>query len=285
MSTIITPNSSASSLDQRSIYQTDADCSKECPTYPASQTAVFAGNRGHVKHAMKFTEKDQFIGGRIDAGPYDLYLDLYLGRGAYGEVYRARCQRTGRVFALKTIRATVLTAGVRQKVEREVQLQARCAGHPGILTVYGIITVASTQNESAFAYDRQCVARGLAMMRRHGGVLSPGMTDLTSSNQFSLQPPRLNVPSSFDSSAYSLDDSVDSHNSDSSYTSEEADMLMEDTLTHYTARMATVPDGWYILLEYCDGGDLFHCLTRGLFNPPTTGRSGIKPGSGVIIKA
>ncbi|RKP09222.1 kinase-like domain-containing protein, partial [Thamnocephalis sphaerospora] len=167
MDAIITPNTSSNS-----------SLSACCSSSSSSSTDLYNAALDQSSKTHRCSSSDQLQGGRIDAGPYRLLLDRHLGRGAYGEVYHARCLTTGSQFAIKAMRAAVLTAGVRRQVEREVRMQARCAGHSGVL----------------------------------------------------------HMPPS------------------------------------YVARTATVPSGWYIILEYCDGGDLFSCITRGEFAGKTAAK-------------
>ncbi len=67
-------------------------------------------------------------------GGFDLLNEL--GRGGMGVVWRARQRSTGRIVALKTIRADLLGLDkARQRFQREIEAVSRLH-HPGICTVY-----------------------------------------------------------------------------------------------------------------------------------------------------
>lgn len=67
-------------------------------------------------------------------GGFDLLDEL--GRGGMGVVWRARQRSTGRIVALKTIRADLLgLAKARQRFRREIEAVSKLH-HPGICTVY-----------------------------------------------------------------------------------------------------------------------------------------------------
>lgn len=67
-------------------------------------------------------------------GGFDLLNEL--GRGGMGVVWRARQRSTGRIVALKTIRADLLGLDkARQRFRREIEAVSRLH-HPGICTVY-----------------------------------------------------------------------------------------------------------------------------------------------------
>lgn len=67
-------------------------------------------------------------------GGFDLLDEL--GRGGMGVVWRARQRSTGRIVALKTIRADLLgLAKARQRFQREIEAVSKLH-HPGICTVY-----------------------------------------------------------------------------------------------------------------------------------------------------
>ncbi|KAI9590854.1 kinase-like domain-containing protein [Syncephalis fuscata] len=159
----------------------------------------------------------RLAGDHIDAGPYSLILGRFLGRGAYGEVYRAQCLKTNQKFAVKAMKASVLTPGVRRQVEREVDLQRRCAGHPGVLKAYGLIIVPD-----------------LPIYR----------TNTPQKSVNSLSPPI----SPYQPAAQSISSSLFTNSS--------------NLFPTYTSTSASAPSGWYILLEYCEGGDLFGYITR-----------------------
>ncbi|KAI8058117.1 kinase-like domain-containing protein [Syncephalis plumigaleata] len=159
-----------------------------------------------------------FLGRYINTDTYSLTLDRFLGRGAYGEVYRARCLSTGQMFAVKAMKASVLTPGVKRQVEREVHLQYQCADHPGVLKVYGLVIVSESCNYSDNGKQliNKCSSSHLALPQKVATSMAPSDVSFMESYPFPT----------------------------------------------YTATDASVSSGWYILLEYCDGGDLFSYITR-----------------------
>jgi predicted Ser/Thr protein kinase/tetratricopeptide (TPR) repeat protein len=78
-------------------------------------------------------------GAPTQSGPELAGFAIYerLGRGSTGEVYRARDDRTGRIVALKFMRAGTEQDAVR--LESEARLLVRCT-HPNIVHVYQVAT-------------------------------------------------------------------------------------------------------------------------------------------------
>jgi eukaryotic-like serine/threonine-protein kinase len=122
-----------------------------CLALPSDQwqAAIAAACRAHPAHADELGRRFQLLAeaGLVgDAEPaavapaarafggFDLLDEL--GRGGMGVVWRARQRSTGRIVALKTIRADLLGLDkARQRFQREIEAVSRLH-HPGICTVY-----------------------------------------------------------------------------------------------------------------------------------------------------
>lgn len=123
----------------------------DCLAQPSDrwQAAIEAARQAHPEHAAELDRRFQFLAqaGLVhDAAPaptaaaprafggFDLLNEL--GRGGMGVVWRARQRSTGRIVALKTIRADLLGLDkARQRFQREIEAVSRLH-HPGICTVY-----------------------------------------------------------------------------------------------------------------------------------------------------
>jgi serine/threonine protein kinase/tetratricopeptide (TPR) repeat protein len=123
----------------------------ECLAAPSDrwQAAVASARSAHPEHADELDRRFQLLAlaglvrdpepAAAAAGPrafggFDLLDEL--GRGGMGVVWRARQRSTGRIVALKTIRADLLGLDkARQRFRREIEAVSRLH-HPGICTVY-----------------------------------------------------------------------------------------------------------------------------------------------------
>jgi serine/threonine protein kinase len=68
-------------------------------------------------------------------------IDVELGRGAMGVVYRARDPKLDRIVAIKTVTLTGLDSGAEQEYRRRFGVEAQAAGrlsHPGIVTMFDV---------------------------------------------------------------------------------------------------------------------------------------------------
>lgn len=66
----------------------------------------------------------------------DIDVGKRLGSGKFGNVYVARCRRTGYVFALKVLhKAQLIKHGVEHQLRREIEIQSHCR-HVNILRLY-----------------------------------------------------------------------------------------------------------------------------------------------------
>jgi len=66
----------------------------------------------------------------------DMDVGKRLGAGKFGNVYVARCRRTGFVFALKVLhKAQLIKHGVEHQLRREIEIQSHCR-HVNILRLY-----------------------------------------------------------------------------------------------------------------------------------------------------
>jgi serine/threonine protein kinase len=79
-------------------------------------------------------------------GRYEILEEL--GRGAMGNVYRARDPKIGRVVAIKTVRAFGARPGEDEEYRQRFFREAQAAGnlsHPGIVTIYDVGEEETTQ--------------------------------------------------------------------------------------------------------------------------------------------
>jgi len=66
----------------------------------------------------------------------DIDVGKRLGSGKFGNVYMARCRRTGFVFALKVLdKVQLIRNGVEHQLSREIEIQSHCR-HVNILRLY-----------------------------------------------------------------------------------------------------------------------------------------------------
>ena len=68
-------------------------------------------------------------------------IDAELGRGAMGEVYRARDPKLGRTVAIKTVKIAGLDPVAEEEYRRRFVIEAQAAGrlsHPGIVTIFDV---------------------------------------------------------------------------------------------------------------------------------------------------
>jgi predicted Ser/Thr protein kinase/GAF domain-containing protein len=98
-------------------------------------------------------------------------VDLVLGRGGMGAVYRAHDMRLERDVAIKVVRAELLhNPDARSRFRREAQLVARLQ-HPGIVSVFDYGTL---PEGAAFLVMEYVRGRDLRAVLRERGTLPPG---------------------------------------------------------------------------------------------------------------
>ncbi len=102
---------------------TDGDLSKEVT---AESPGDGASRPAHTPSIPAGTNLAHFV-----------VLEL-LGRGGFGEVYRARDTRLSRMVALKVLRSEVATGELRERLRREA-VAASALSHPGICTVHDLV--------------------------------------------------------------------------------------------------------------------------------------------------
>lgn len=137
-------------FDSRSESDDVEDCVAEClDLWPSMGEAAIdrvCGDRPELLDAVRsaidrlgaigLLPEPTIAGGRIpkSIAHYDLIESI--GMGGMGQVYRARCQKTDRLVALKVIRPDhVRVPAARERFEREIESLSRLE-HPNVVTVY-----------------------------------------------------------------------------------------------------------------------------------------------------